>query len=121
MSLKESTPNSFRVVFKQSAYDEFKRLDNSVKLKVAAQLLKIQGNPLVGEALGNKFGIDLTGLRRIYVDNRRLRIIWEVQWDRVIVLVFGIGSRDKEEIYKLVARRFKEKECQPHNPRGGPA
>lgn len=110
MSSEESTPTRFGVRFKKSAYWEFKKLDGSVKLKVAAQLLKIQENPLAGEPLGNKMGIDLTGYRKTYVDHKRVRIVWEVQAERVVILVMGIGPRDKGEIFRLVAQRFQEPE-----------
>lgn len=109
MNSAEST-RRFRVLFKAAALEEFKRLDNSVKRKIAAQLLKIQENPLAGEPLGNKHGIDLTGLRKIYVDNKRLRIVWQVRAREAVVVILGIGPRDKGEIYRLVADRFREKE-----------
>ena len=108
MSSEKSTQSEFRLVFKVSAYREFKALDRSVKLKVAAQLLKIQTNPLIGEPLGNRMGVDLTGFRRIYVDKKRLRIIWQVRASEVTVLVIGIGPRDKGEVYLTVARRLAE-------------
>lgn len=98
----------WRLVFKRSAYEEFKTLDGSVRRKVAAQLLTIRGNPLVGEPLGNKMGINLTGYRKIYVDRKRIRIVWEVRARDVVIVVLGIGPRDKGEIYRLVARRAQE-------------
>lgn len=53
----------FTVRFKASAWKEFKALDGSLKPLVVAQLRKIQDNPLAGEPLGNRMGIDLTGYR----------------------------------------------------------
>lgn len=114
MNSEEATQNpKFQIVFKRSAYEELKRLDNSVKPKVLAQLLKLQENPLAGEPLGNKRGINLTGYRKIYVDKGRLRIVWQVRLDKVVVVILGIGPRDKGEIYRLVADRLKEQEMYP--------
>lgn len=113
MNSGKSTPSEFRVLFKESAYREFEVLDGSVKRKVAAQLLKIQENPLSGEPLGHKMGVNLTGYRKIYVDKKRIRIVWEVQAERVVVLVMGIGKREKGEIYKLIASRLGEKDIAP--------
>ena len=96
------------MVFKASAYQEFKALDKSVKLKVAVQLLKIQTDPLIGEPLGNRIGVDLTGFREICVDRKRMRIIWQVRASEVTVVVVGIGPRDKGEVYLTVARRLAE-------------
>ncbi len=108
MSSEKSTQSEFRLLFKASAYQEFKALDKSVKLKVAAQLLKIQANPLTGEPFGNRMGVDLTGFRRVCVDRERMRIIWQVNASEVTVLVIGIGPRDKGEVYLTVARRLAE-------------
>lgn len=84
-------------------------MDGSLRVEVGAKLLKIAQNPLVGDALGNKMGQDLTGLRKLYANNKRIRIVWHVSADEItVVTIFGIGSRDKGEIYRLVAERFKE-------------
>lgn len=108
MSSAESTPSKVRLVFKKSAAEEFAKLDGSVKSKVAAQLQKIQENPLTGEPLGNKMGFNLTGYRKIYVDKKRIRIVWHVGVAGVVVTVIGIGPRDKGEVYRLVAERLGE-------------
>lgn len=113
MNSRQSTPSKFGVRFKASAYHEFKQLDGSVKPKVAAQLLKTQRNPLAGEPLGNRMGIDLTGYRRIYVDRKRIRIVWQVRAEEVVIVIVGIGPRDKGEIYHLVAQRFREQDLDP--------
>ena len=106
MSSEKSTQSEFRLLFKASAYQEFKAPDAPVKSKVVAQLLKMQANPLVGEPLGNRMDVDLTGFRRIYVGRKRTRIIWQVRASEVTVLVIGIGPCDKGEVYRTVARRL---------------
>lgn len=100
----------FRIRFKASAWREFKALDGSLKPLVAAQLKKIQENPLAGEPLGNKMGIDLTGYRKIYVAKKKIRVVWQVVHDRAVVVVIGIGRRDKGAIYTTVVRRLMERE-----------
>ncbi|MGE5590101.1 MAG: type II toxin-antitoxin system RelE family toxin [Bacillota bacterium] len=104
MSSDESTPTSMKLTFKRSAWQEAIDLDGSVKKKVLAQLLKIRDNPLTGEPLRG----DLAGCRKIYVNDKRLRIVWQVQPGRVVIL--GVGKRDKDEIYRLVQGRFDEQE-----------
>lgn len=100
----------FEVCFKSSAWHEFKELDGSLKPLVAAQLVNIRENPLAGEPLGNKMGIDLTGYRKIYVARKKIRIVWQVLGDRAVVLVIGIGKRDKGEVYKTISRRLADHE-----------
>lgn len=108
MNLEASNQTKWKVWFKESAYKEFKQLDGSVKRKVAAQLLKIEQNPFVGESLGNKMGVNLTGYRKIHVDKKRVRIVWKIDAARVVVTIMGIGPRDKGEIYKLIINRMSE-------------
>lgn len=112
MSSSGQSPTNWRLVFKRSAYAEFLALDGAVRRKVASQLLKIRENPLVGEPLGHKMGINLTGYRKIYVDRKRIRIVWEVRDREIVVVVLGIGPRDKGKIYRLVARRVREPETE---------
>lgn len=106
MNSGRSTPHKFQVTLIDSAKDDFKRLDGSVKPKVAAQLLKIQDNPFCGEALGVRMSIDLTGFRKIYVDSKRLRIVWKVLMPEAQAVVYAIGRRDKGDVYKLVSERL---------------
>ncbi|MGZ8546624.1 MAG: type II toxin-antitoxin system RelE family toxin [Sulfuricurvum sp.] len=47
--------------FHPEAEKEFLELDYGVKTRVAKQLLKIASHPELGESLGNKNGIDLSG------------------------------------------------------------
>ena len=55
-------------------------------------------------------GIDLTGYRKIYFGKKAYRIVYEIQRKRLVVLVIGIGKREREEIYREVARRLKRPE-----------
>ncbi|MCL5677013.1 MAG: hypothetical protein M1602_03970 [Firmicutes bacterium] len=104
MSSEASTPTSLKLTFKRFAWDEVTRLDGSVKKKVLAQLVKIRDHPLVGEPLGR----NLAGCRKTYVNDKRLRIVWQVNPGKVVIL--GVGKRDKDEIYGLIEGRFDEEE-----------
>lgn len=47
--------------------EDLKKLGNAIRLEVFKKLKKIQRSPELGELLGNKNGMNLTGLRKIYV------------------------------------------------------
>jgi len=53
----------------------------------------------------------LRGFYKIYVLNKKYRIVYRIIEDRIdIVEIWGIGKRDKEKVYKMIARRImKEK------------
>lgn len=99
----------YKIEFIQDAKDDFDNLDNSIKKQVAKKMDNLSKNPFLGEALGNKFGIDLTGFYKLYIVNRKYRIIYKLVGEHVeIIEIFGIGKRDKEAIYKTVLQRLKK-------------
>jgi len=51
----------YNVVLTAAAAEDFRRLDGSLKEPVAKQLRKLEASPRLGEHLGNRAGLDLTG------------------------------------------------------------
>lgn len=101
---------SYSIEFIPEAASDYKSLDGSVKKKVNKKLDELSQNPFLGDHLGHKFGIDLTGFYKLYVDHKRVRIVYHLLGDAVEVIeVWGIGKRDKEEIYRLIGHRLKKK------------
>ena len=83
----------------------------SVNKKVNKKLEELSKNPFMGESFGNKFNIDLTGFCKLYVDNKKIRIVYRLLREEIeIIEVWGIGKRDKEEIYRLIGHRLKKKQ-----------
>lgn len=104
------TAMSYSIEFIPEAASDYKSLDGSVKKKVNKKLDELSQNPFLGDHLGNKFDIDLTGFYKLYVDHKRVRIVYHLLGDAVEVIeVWGIGKRDKEEIYRLIGHRLKKK------------
>ncbi len=99
---------AYRVEFIPEAAKDFEGLDKALQREAAKKIDALSGNPFLGKPLGNRLGIDLTGFYKLYFHKKRYRIVYRVSGDRVEVIeLFGIGKRDKEEIYKLVAKRLK--------------
>ena len=96
----------YRVEFVPEAAREFEDLDGSVRRLAARQIDKIAENPELGALLGNRLGIDLTGYRKVYFGKKTWRIVYEIQKGRVVVLILGIGRRERAEIYREVVRRL---------------
>ena len=98
------------IEFIPQAADDYRSLDGSVKKKVDKKLEELSKNPLIGEHLGNKFNVNLTGFYKIYIDNKKYRIVYRIIDDEIeIIEIWGIGKRDKEEIYKIIGKRHKKK------------
>ena len=68
---------------------------------------RLKENPYLGESLGNKNNIDLTGYYKIYVLKKTYRIVYRIVKNEIeIIEIWGIGRRDKMEIYKNIEKRI---------------
>ena len=87
-------------------YDDLKVLDNALIIKVFKKLKQIQQSPQIGENLGNKNGMNLSGFKKVYIDKKRVRIVFEVQDDILTVYTIAVGQRDDMEVYKKAFDRL---------------
>lgn len=100
---------AYKVEFIPEAGEDYEALDSSLKKTAAKKISALSENPFLGRPLGNKLGIDLTGFYKLYFDKKRYRIVYRLVGEKIeIIEIFGIGKRDKEKVYKLVARRLKK-------------
>lgn len=97
---------AYKVEFLSEAAQEFDALDGSLKKIAAKQIDKLAERPELGEPLGKRMGIDLTGYRKIYFGKKGYRIVYEIQRQKLLILIIGIGKRERAEIYREVARRL---------------
>ena len=96
-----------KIEFIQEAAMEYEPLDGSIKILADKALEKLEKNPFLGEKLGNKNNIDLTGYYKLYFDKKRYRIVYRIIKNEIeIIEIWGIGKRDKMEIYKAVNKRI---------------
>ena len=75
-----------------------------VKL-VFKQLKKLRESPELGKPLGNKAGYDLSGCRKLYVDKKKIRIVYTIIEERIVVEVIAVGKREDMAVYRLAAQR----------------
>lgn len=97
----------YKVMLTADAADDFRRLDGSLKEPVAKQLKKLATSPLLGEHLGNKAGLDLTGYYKLYVAKKTVRIVYRVLEQEVIVDVVAIGKREDLAVYQTALKRIR--------------
>ena len=95
---------TWKVELVPEAHADFKRLDGSVKKKVLKQLIKLEKNPDYGNPLGNKAGINLEGYFKLYADDKRIRIIYEMIDN--IIKVIAIDKREDMEVYRIALKRI---------------
>ena len=99
----------YKIEFLPDAEKDFDALDGSIRKEVAKKIDALADNPFLGKPLGKKYGVDLTGFYKLYVSKKKYRIVYRLIGKHIEVIeIVGIGQRDKEEVYKLVARRLKK-------------
>ena len=95
------------IEFISEAAEEYKSLDGSIKILADKILEKLENNPYIGEELGNKNNIDLAGYYKIYFNKKKHRVVYRIVKNEIeIIEIWGIGKKDKMEIYKAVNKRI---------------
>jgi len=102
-----------KIEFLPEAAKDFEMLDGSIKRLAAKQIEKTAERPELGESLGKRMGIDLTGYRKTYFGKKNYRIVYEIQKMKLVVLIIGIGKQERAEIYKEVAKRLDNLQAHP--------
>ena len=94
--------------FHPEAEKELAKLNRSVQLLFTKTLKKILINPELGIDLGNKNNLNLSGLKKMYFDHKRYRIVYQILEEEIIVYIIAVGKRDKMEVYEKANERVKE-------------
>ena len=87
------------------AHEDLAEFSNRERILVYKQFKKIQKSPELGMLLGNKNGYDLSECRKMYADNKKIRIVYKIVEDRIIVEVIAVGKRNEMEVYKKASKR----------------
>ena len=95
----------YEIKFHPLVEDDLKKLNNSVRIEVFKKLKKIQSSPQLGELLGNKNGMNLSGFRKMYAAKKQIRIVYEIVESMVLVKVIVIGKREDMVVYKEAEQR----------------
>jgi mRNA interferase RelE/StbE len=86
--------------------DDLKELDSSLQIQVFKKLKQIQISPELGLPLGNKNNMNLSGFKKVYLAKKRVRIVYEIQDDELLIYTIAIGKRDDMEVYKKANERL---------------
>ena len=73
--------------FHPEAEKELAKLNRSVQLLLTKTLKKILTSPELGIDLGNKNNLKLSGLKKMYFDHKRYRVVYQVLEEEIISIV----------------------------------
>jgi len=94
--------------FYEEAEKDLSNLNNGVKKLFVKKLSQIIKNPEIGKDLGNKNNLKLSGLKKVYFDNKKYRIVYEIKENEIIIHIIAIGKRDNMKVYKEAANRYEK-------------
>jgi hypothetical protein len=101
----------FKVIARPEAQQEIRGLgSNALKLEVAMLLIRLENDPYLGRPLGNLPGVgDLSDCMKIFVDERRYRIIYRLlpeSENPTHADVIIVGKRAQLEVYIEAVKRL---------------
>ncbi|MEA1917410.1 MAG: type II toxin-antitoxin system RelE/ParE family toxin [Campylobacterota bacterium] len=95
----------YSIEYHEDIKKDFKELGHSSTLLVLKKITQIAKNPIIGNELGNRANLNLVGCRKVYVDNKRVRIVYKVIESKIKVFVVAVGKRDDMAVYKKASQR----------------
>ena len=96
---------NYEVILHPDLYADLKKLSKTQQILVFKQFKKLQVSPELGAFLGNRAGYDLSGFRKLYVDKKKIRIVYRIVEEKVVVEVIAVGKRDDMAVYEKAWER----------------
>ncbi len=93
---------SYSLEFKESALKEWRKLDESIKVQFKKRLAGRIISPHVASAR-------LSGMQNCYKIKLRdagYRLVYEVNDNRLVIIVIAVGRRDHDLVYKRAENRM---------------
>jgi mRNA interferase RelE/StbE len=96
---------TYKIIIHPEAAKEIAALDHRVRLLVFKQIKQLSQMPGLGAQLGNKMGMNLSGFRKVYVDKKRIRIVYKIFEELILVQIIAVGKREGMQVYEKAAKR----------------
>jgi len=96
---------TYKLKVKEEVEKDLSKLSSTQKMLVYKQLKKLQISPELGQLLGNKNGYNLSGCRKMYVDKKKVRIVYTILEEIITVEIIAVGKRDDMAVYEKAGER----------------
>ncbi|KIM05235.1 MAG: hypothetical protein KN64_04245 [Sulfurovum sp. AS07-7] len=93
------------MIYHEEVENDLKKLGHNTLIQVFKKIEKIALNPYIGIDLGNKANLNLSGYKKIYVDNKRIRIVYKIIDAKIQIFIIAVGKREDIEVYKKASQR----------------
>jgi len=97
----------------REAEEDLEKFNKSQRAQIVNAINRFALNPLPktegghGNPLGNKYGLNLTGLSKITLKKMGVRIVYKIIRTETTMQIVVIAARADEEVYKIAAKRNK--------------
>jgi mRNA interferase RelE/StbE len=95
----------YELDIKEGIKKDLKQFSSHQRMLIYKQFKKLKSSPELGHPLGNKAGYDLSGCRKLYVDKKKIRIVYTIIEERIVVEVVAVGKREDMAVYRLASER----------------
>ena len=95
------------VRFTHEAVEDIVKLDGSVQPRVLKKILLLESNPEAGQPLGNRAATQLATFRKLVVGNRDWRIIYRIESNGDVAVIWVVADREDGEVYSEAAKRLR--------------
>ncbi|MCY1705183.1 type II toxin-antitoxin system RelE family toxin [Pannonibacter sp. SL95] len=92
---------TYELAFLDEALKEWRKLDNTIRDQFKARLADRLQNPKVPSARLH----GASDRYKIKLRSAGYRLVYEVRDSQLLVLVVAVGKRERNEVYKIAARR----------------
>jgi mRNA interferase RelE/StbE len=99
---------TYKIIVHPEAAKEIGALDNRVRQIILKQIKKLSNRPGLGIQLGHKMGMDLSEYRRIYADKKKIRIVYKIVEEKILVQIIAVGKREGMQAYRKAAMRTQD-------------
>jgi len=96
---------TYKLKVKEEVEKDLSKLSSTQKILVYKQFKKLQTSPELGQLLGNKNGYNLSGCRKMYVDKKKVRIVYTILEEIITIEVIAVGKRDDMAVYVKAGER----------------
>lgn len=91
------------ISFLPEALDDINEIDPASQRRVFKAICKLQTEP---EKRGAPLGGELTTFRKLVVGNRQFRVVYRVESDGAVVVVWVVATRVDAQCYELAMARL---------------
>lgn len=98
-------PIVYEVMLVRESLKEWDNLNSKVKNLFMKKLKKIVNNPFIDH---NKLSDKLSKCYKIKLNREGYRLVYEIREQKVILIVWAVGKRERRKAYAAAEKRLKE-------------